>query len=61
MKLFLGARLPYDQNDLVATLASRAIVLVNTVNDYNDGCLADSLGLQIAKSVYKTLGYDGND
>lgn len=56
-----GTRLPYDQNDLVATLAPRAIVLVNTVNDYNDGCLADSLGLQIAKSVYETLGFDGDD
>jgi hypothetical protein len=56
-----GTRLPYDQNDLVATLAPRAIVLVNTVNDYNDGCLTDSLSLQIAKSVYKTLGFNGDD
>jgi hypothetical protein len=56
-----GTRLPYDQNDLVATLAPRAIVLVNTVNDYNDGSLADSLSLQISKSVYKTLGFDGDD
>jgi hypothetical protein len=56
-----GARLPYDQNDLVATLAPRAIVLVNTVNDYNDGSLSDSLSLQISKSVYKTLGFDGDD
>ena len=56
-----GTRLPYDQNDLVATLAPRAIVLVNTVNDYNDGSLADSLSLQVAKSVYKALGFDGDD
>ena len=56
-----GTRLPYDQNDLIATLAPRAIVLENTVNDYNDGCEADSLGLQIAKSVYRTLGYDADD
>jgi hypothetical protein len=55
-----GTRLPYDQNDLVATLAPRAIVLVNTVNDYNDGCLADSLSLQIARSVYDALGFDGS-
>lgn len=55
-----GTRLPYDQNDLVATLAPRAIILENTVNDYNDGCEADSLGLQVAKSVYRTLGYDAD-
>ena len=56
-----AARLPYDQNDLVATLAPRAIVLVNTVNDYNDGCEADALGLEIAKSVYRNLGYDADN
>jgi len=56
-----ATRLPYDQSDLVATLAPRAIVLHNTVNDYNDGSEADSLGLQVAKSVYTTLGYDADD
>ena len=56
-----AARLPFDQNDLVATLAPRAIVLVNTVNDYNDGCEADALGLEIAKSVYRNLGYDADE
>ncbi|MFA9379431.1 MAG: sugar-binding protein [Acetanaerobacterium sp.] len=56
-----ATRLPYDQDDLIATLAPRAIVLVNTVNDYNDGSEADSLGLQVAKSVYNTLGYDADD
>lgn len=56
-----GTRLPYDQNDLVATLAPRAIILVNTVNDYNDGCLADSLSLQVAKSVYVALGFDADN
>jgi hypothetical protein len=34
---------------------------VNTANDYNDGCLADSLGLQIAGSVYEALGFDGDN
>ena len=56
-----GTRLPFDQNDLIATLAPRAIVLENTVNDYNDGCVADSLGLQAAKAVYRTLGYEADD
>ena len=55
-----GARLPYDQSDLVATLAPRAILLVNTVNDYNDGAEADALGLEIAKSVYRNLGLDAD-
>ncbi len=56
-----AARLPFDQNDLVSTLAPRAIVLVNTVNDYNDGCEADALGLEAAKSVYRNLGYDADE
>lgn len=56
-----GTRLPYDQDDLIATLAPRALVLVNTVNDYNDGCEADCLGLEVAKSVYSNLGYNADD
>ena len=56
-----GTRLPYDQTDLIATLAPRAIVLVNTVNDCNDGSEADALGLEVAKSIYTTLGYDAED
>lgn len=55
-----ATRLPYDQNDLVATLAPRAIIIENTVNDYNDGCTSDCLGAEIAKSVYKNLGYDAD-
>ena len=57
-----GLRLPYDQNDLIATLATkgRAIVIENTVNDYNDGCTADCLGAEVAKSVYRNLGYDAD-
>ncbi len=55
-----AARLPFDQSDLAATLAPRAILLVNTVNDYNDGAEADALGLEIAKSVYRNLGLDAD-
>ena len=36
-------------------------MLENTVNDYNDGSVADSLSLTIAKSVYNNLGYDADD
>ncbi len=56
-----GTRLPYDQNDLIATLAPRAIVLVNTVNDCNDGSEADALGFEVAASVYRALGYDADE
>ena len=56
-----GTRLPYDQSDLVATLAPRAIIIENTVNDYNDGCTADALSAEVAKSVYNTLGYEADD
>ncbi|NLO38855.1 MAG: hypothetical protein GX115_05220, partial [Ruminiclostridium sp.] len=56
-----GTRLPFDQNDLVATLAPRAIIVENTVNDYNDGSVADSLSLDIVKSIYSNLGYDADE
>jgi len=56
-----GTRLPYDQNDLLATLAPRAVILENTVNDYNDGSESDALSMEIAKSVYDALGYDGDE
>jgi hypothetical protein len=56
-----GTRLPYDQNDLLATLAPRAVLLENTVNDYNDGSEADALSMEIAKSVYRALGYDADE
>ena len=56
-----GTRLPYDQEELTATLAPRAIVLENTVNDFNDGSVADALSMTLAKSVYRNLGYDADD
>ncbi|MBQ6575557.1 MAG: leucine-rich repeat protein, partial [Lachnospiraceae bacterium] len=56
-----GNRLPYDQTDLIASLAPRAIIIENTVNDYNDGCESDALSAEVAKSVYNTLGYSGDD
>ncbi|CAI6087081.1 sugar-binding protein [Cohnella sp. JJ-181] len=56
-----GDRLPFDQHELIATLAPRAIVLHNTVNDYGDGAESDPLGLQAAKFVYDALGYDADD
>lgn len=56
-----GNRLPYDQTDLIASLAPRAIVIENTTNDYNDGCEADALSAEVAKAVYNTLGYEADD
>src|SRR3954453_5715932 len=51
------SRLPFDQALLVATFApDRAILIDTNLNDYNDGAMTDNMSLQIAKSVYKTLG-----
>lgn len=54
-------RLPFDQALLVATLApDRAIVIDTNLNDYNDGAVTDNMSLEIAKSVYRTLGANGD-
>ena len=56
------SRLPFDQALLVATLApDRAILIDTNLNDYNDGAVTDNLSLQIAKSVYRALGVNGDD
>jgi hypothetical protein len=53
-----GERLPFDQEELVATLAPRAIVLQSTLDDYADQSVGDALSLTLAKTVYDWLGYD---
>jgi hypothetical protein len=56
------SRLPFDQALLVATLApDRAIMIDTNLNDYNDGAMTDNMSLQIAKSVYRALGANGDD
>jgi hypothetical protein len=56
------SRLPFDQALLVATLApERAIIIDTNLNDYNDGSMTDNMSLQIAKSVYRTLGVNGDN
>lgn len=55
-----GTRLPYDQTDLLATMAGRAVVLISTPNDYNNGSVADALSLEVVRSVYNNLGFDGD-
>ena len=55
------SRLPFDQALLVATLApDRAIIIDTNLNDYNDGAMTDNMSLEIAKSVYRTLGASGD-
>jgi len=55
-------RLPFDQALLVSTLApDRAIIIDTNLNDYNDGALTDNMSLEIAKSVYKVLGANGDN
>lgn len=56
-----GDRLPFDQHELIGTLAPRAIVTCDTVNDYGDGSEEDPLGCEIAKFIYATLGFDADD
>ena len=65
-----GCRLPFDQEELVASLVltprqgferPRAIVLEHTVDDYADQSQGDALSLEIAKSVYSWLGYRAED
>lgn len=53
-----GERLPYDHEELVATLAPRAIVLQSTIDDYADQSVGDALSLTLAKSIYRWLGND---
>jgi hypothetical protein len=55
-------RLPFDQALLVATLApDRAIIIDTNINDYNDGAMTDNMSLEIAKSVYRVLGVNGDN
>ncbi len=53
-----GERLPYDHEELVASLAPRAIVLQSTIDDYADQSVGDALSLTLAKTIYHWLGYD---
>ncbi len=55
-----GDRLPFDQNDLVATLAPRAVVLNHTIDDYGNNSEGDALSLTVAKFTYAWLGFDGD-
>ena len=57
-KFGYGERLPYDHEELVATLCPRAIVLQSCVDDYSDQSAGDALSLTLAKSVYGWLGRD---
>ena len=65
-----GCRLPFDQEELVASLVlsprqgnekPRAIVLQSTVDDYADQSQGDALSLEVAKSVYAWLGFIPED
>lgn len=56
-----GDRLPFDQHELAGTLAPRAIVTCDTVNDYGDGSEQDPMGCEAAKFIYTTLGFDAGN
>jgi hypothetical protein len=57
-KFGYGERLPYDHEELVATLCPRAIVLQTSIDDYPDQSVGDALSLTLAKSVYRWLRQD---
>jgi hypothetical protein len=56
-----GNRLPYDKHEVVASIWPRAIIEINTVNDYNDGAEGDPISLQAAKVVARWLGPTNKD
>lgn len=37
-----------------------AIIIDTNINDYNDGAMTDNMSLEIAKSVHRTLGANGD-
>jgi hypothetical protein len=55
-----GERLPYAHEELVATLAPRAIVLQSTIDDYADQSVGDALSLTLARRIDNRLGFDGD-
>jgi len=50
-----GQRLPYDHHELVASVFPRAMIELNTNDDYGDGAEGDALSMQAARVVYRRL------
>ena len=55
-----GERLPFDHHEVVAAIAPRAVIIINTNDDYADNAEGDAIGYQGAKPVYAFLGAPQN-
>jgi len=53
-------RLPFDHHEMVAAIAPRAVLIINTNDDYADNAEGDSIGYEGAMPVYRWLGSPQN-
>jgi endo-1,4-beta-xylanase len=51
-----GTRLPFDHHEMIAAIAPRAVIVINTNDDYADCAEGDAIGYEGAKPVYQLLG-----
>jgi endo-1,4-beta-xylanase len=55
-----GERLPFDHHEVIAAIAPRAVIIVNTNDDYADNAEGEAIGYEGAKPVYAFLGAPQN-
>jgi len=55
-----GARLPFDHHEEIAAIAPRAVIIINTNDDYADNAEGDAIGYEGAKPVFGFLGAPQN-
>jgi endo-1,4-beta-xylanase len=55
-----GDRLPFDHHEEIAAIAPRAVIIINTNDDYADNAEGDAIGFEGAKPVYQFLGAPQN-
>ena len=55
-----GDRMPFDHHEEIAAIAPRAVVVINTNDDYADNAEGDAIGYEGAKAVYQFLGAPQN-
>jgi len=55
-----GARLPFDHHEEIAAIAPRAVLIINTNDDYADNAEGDAIGYEGAKPVFHFLGVPQN-
>ena len=50
-----GERLPFDHHEEIAAIAPRAVLIINTNDDYADNSEGDAIGYEGAKAVFQFL------